>query len=229
MEGANVAITYHTDQAGAAATARQVEAAGARALIQRLDVRDEASAAMLIGSVEGWLGLPHILVNCAGVGGSKPLVETTFEDFDRVLKTDLYGPFFFCREFVKRRQHVKGGKIINITSVHEAIPSPGNVSYGAAKGGLLTLTRSLAMELAEQRINVNAIAPGLIRTPMTMQRTDDPEARAKEMPRIPWHRPGEPWEVARLAVYLASDAADYVTGQSFTIDGGLEMNWGQGA
>lgn len=229
LEGADVAVTYHTDEEGAKETARQVEAAGSRALVQKLDVRDEASVAMLMGSVEEQLGKPSILVNCAGIGGSKPFAETTFEDFDNVLKTDLYGPFFFCREFVRRRQGLLGGKIINVTSVHEAIPSPGNVSYGAAKGGLLTLTRSLAIELAEQRINVNAIAPGLIRTPMTMERTDDPQARAKEMPRIPWRRPGEPWEVARLAVYLASNDADYVTGQSFTIDGGLEMNWGQGA
>jgi glucose 1-dehydrogenase len=229
LEGADVAVTYHTDDAGARATAEQVEAAGSRAHVQSLDVRDEASVMMLIGSVEETLGLPDILVNCAGIGGSKPFTETSFEDFDNVIKTDLYGPFFFCREFVRRRQGRRGGKIINVTSVHEAIPSPGNAAYGAAKGGLLTLTRSLAMELAEQRINVNAIAPGLIRTPMTMERTDDPEKRAKEMPRIPWHRPGEPWEVARLAVYLASDQADYVTGQSFTIDGGLEMNWGQGA
>jgi glucose 1-dehydrogenase len=229
LEGADVAVTYHSDEDGAKATADQVEAAGSRAIVRHLDVRDEGSVTSLMAATVDDLGVPDILVNCAGIGGSKPLVETTFEDFDHVIKTDLYGPFLFCREFVRRRQGRKGGKIINITSVHEAIPSPGNVSYGAAKGGLLTLTRSLAMELAEQRINVNAIAPGLIRTPMTVQRTDDPEARAKEMPRIPWHRPGEPWEVARLAVYLASDEADYVTGQSFTIDGGLEMNWGQGA
>ncbi|SES42618.1 SDR family oxidoreductase [Rhizobium sp. NFR03] len=229
LEGADVAVTYHTDDEGARATAAQVEAAGCRSFVQSLDVRDEASVMMLMGSVEERLGLPDILVNCAGIGGSKPFVETSFEDFDNVIKTDLYGPFFFCREFVRRRQGRRGGKIINVTSVHEAIPSPGITAYGAAKGGLLTLTRSLAMEFAEQRINVNAIAPGLIRTPMTMERTDDPEKRAEEMLRIPWHRPGEPWEVARLAVYLASDDADYVTGQSFTIDGGLEMNWGQGA
>jgi len=107
------------------------------------------------------------------------------EDFDNVLRTDLYGPFFCCREFVRRRAGARGGKIINITSVHEAIPTPGGVAYGAAKGGLLTMTRSLAMELAEQRINANAIAPGLIRTPMTSRRTDDPVARAEEMPAIP--------------------------------------------
>jgi glucose 1-dehydrogenase len=127
------------------------------------------------------------------------------------------------------KAHGGRGKIINITSVHEAIPSPGNAAYGAAKGGLLTFTRSLALELAPLRINVNAIAPGLIRTPMTAKRTEDPEKMREELPNIPWNRPGEPWEVARLALYLASEDSDYVTGQSFTIDGGLVMNWGQGA
>ena len=113
--------------------------------------------------------------------------------------------------------------------MHEAIPSPGNAAYGAAKGGLLTFTRSLALELAPLRINVNAIAPGLIRTPMTAERTEDPAKMNQQLPNIPWNRPGEPWEVARLALYLASEDSNYVTGQSFTIDGGLEMNWGQGA
>jgi glucose 1-dehydrogenase len=158
------------------------------------------------------------------------VAETRTDDFDTVIRTDLHGPFFCCREFIRRRrQHGGGGKIINITSVHEAIPSPGNAAYGAAKAGLLSFTRSLALELAPLRINVNAIAPGLIRTPMTAARTDDPESRRREMRHIPWGRPGEPREVARLALYLASDDADYVTGQSFVIDGGLEMNWGQGA
>jgi glucose 1-dehydrogenase len=90
-------------------------------------------------------------------------------------------------------------------------------------------TRSLALELAPMRINVNAIAPGLIHTPMTAERVENPEKRREQMPKIPWRRPGEPWEIARLALYLASEDSDYVTGQSFTIDGGLEMNWGQGA
>lgn len=147
-----------------------------------------------------------------------------------MIRTNLRGPFLCCRAFIRRRRAVGGrGRIINVTSVHEAIPSPGAAAYGAAKGGLLTLTRSLCLELAPDRINVNAIAPGMIVTPMTAERANDPETRAREIPNIPWRRPGEPWEVARLAVYLASDEADYVTGQSFTIDGGLTMNWGQGA
>jgi glucose 1-dehydrogenase len=230
-EGADLAVTFHTDRASAEETRRRVEAAGRRAMVRQVDVRDEADLAALFEAVERELGTPDILVNNAGTGsGGAELADTATEDFDRVIKTDLYGPFFCCREFIRRRRAAGGkGKIINITSVHEAIPSPGNVAYGAAKGGLLTLTRSLALELAPMRINVNAIAPGLIRTPMTEQRAEDPEKMAEELPNIPWNRPGEPWEVARLALYLASEDADYVTGQSFTIDGGLEMNWGQGA
>jgi glucose 1-dehydrogenase len=231
LEGASVAVTFHTDEAGAKSTVAQVKAAGRRGMIQRLDVANEASVAGVFEAVSHELGEADILVNSAGRGsGGKPLSQTSTEEFDTVLRTDLYGPFFCCREFVRRREAAGGlGKIINITSVHEAIPSPGNSAYGAAKGGLLTLTRSLALEVAKLRINVNAIAPGLIRTPMTSKRTDDPRKMAEELPNIPWRRPGEPWEVARLALYLASGDADYVTGQSFTIDGGLEMNWGQGA
>ncbi|TNC71658.1 SDR family oxidoreductase [Rubellimicrobium roseum] len=229
--GADVAVTFHTDAAGAEETARCVRAEGRRALVKQLDVMDEAAVDTLFGAVESELGVPGILVNNAGTGGDANVVDMDTATWDRVVRTDLYGPFFCCRAFIRarRRAGAPGGKIVNITSVHEAIPTPGGAAYGAAKGGLLTFTRSLALELAPQRINVNAVAPGLIRTPMTAERTEDPEAMKEELPRIPWNRPGEPWEVARLALYLASPDADYVTGQSFTIDGGLEMNWGQGA
>lgn len=230
-EGADVAVCFHSDEESARQSAEEVKRAGRHVLLCQLDVKNQESVADLFEATEEMLGIPDVLVNCAGMGSAgKPVSQTPTDDFDAVLRTDLYGPFFCCREFVRRREQEGGaGKIINITSVHEAIPSPGNAPYGAAKGGLLTLTRSLALEVAPLHINVNAIAPGLIRTPMTAARTEDAQAMAKELPRIPWERPGEPWEVAELALYLASDAADYVTGQSFTIDGGLEMNWGQGA
>jgi glucose 1-dehydrogenase len=229
--GANVALTFHTDEVGAEESRRRVEAAGRKAVVRQVDVRDETSVAAWFEAACRELGAPDILVNDAGVGGGGASVaEMKTEEFDRVIKTDLYGPFFCCREFIRRRQAAGGGgKVVNITSVHEAIPSPGSAAYGAAKGGLLTFTRSLALELAPLRINVNAIAPGLIRTPMTAKRTENSEKMREELPHIPWNRPGEPWEIARLALYLVSEDADYVTGQSFTIDGGLEMNWGQGA
>jgi glucose 1-dehydrogenase len=122
LEGADIAITFHSDQDGAAETARQVEAAGRRSLVQRVDVRDETSVAELFKAVDRELGTPYILVNNAGKGsGGTAVVDTRTEDFDDVVKTDLYGPFFCCREFIQRRQSVGGlGKIINITSVHEA-------------------------------------------------------------------------------------------------------------
>jgi len=202
--GADIALTYHSDKAGAQESCRRVEAAGRKAVMRQVDVRSEASVAALFEAITQELGTPNILVNDAGIGGGgKPVAEISAEEFDRVIKTDLYGPFFCCRDFVRRRQAAGGGgKIVNITSVHEAIPSPGHAAYGAAKGGLLTFTRSLAFEVAPFRINVNAIAPGLIETPMTQERVSDPKRMKAELPNIPWHRPGEPREVARLALTL---------------------------
>jgi glucose 1-dehydrogenase len=230
-EGAQVVINYLEDEAGAQETLRGVSEAGQRGIVVQADVRDPAAVEKLFRRASDELGTPDILVNNAGVGsGGKPLAEVSLEEWDRVIRTDLYGSFFCCRQFIRMRKAAGGrGRIINVTSVHEEIPSPGNAAYGAAKGGLRNLTRSLALELAPDRINVNNIAPGLIHTPMTAARVEDPAKMREELPRIPWKRPGEPWEIARLAVYLASDEADYVTGQTFTIDGGLEMNWGQGA
>ncbi|MBS7455529.1 SDR family oxidoreductase [Coralloluteibacterium stylophorae] len=229
--GADVAITYHSDREGADETRRRIEAAGRRAFVLQLDVREEAAVDDAFANAQEVLGLPDILVNNAGMGsGGTPVAEMSSEQFDKVVRTDLYGPFFCTRAFLRRRIEAGGGgRIVNITSVHDSIPSPGSADYGAAKGGMLTFTRSVALEAAPHRINVNAIAPGMIATPMTQKRLDDPDTRARELPNIPWKRPGRPEEVARLAVYLASDDADYITGQSVVIDGGLEMNWGQGA
>src|SRR5436305_3397495 len=134
--GANVAITFRTDEAGAEESRRRVQAAGRKALVRQTDIRDEGSVGRLFEAVSSELGTPDILVNDAGVGSSGANVaEMTTDEFDLVIKTDLYGPFFCCREFIRRRQAAGGGKIINITSVHEAIPSPGSAAYGAAKGG----------------------------------------------------------------------------------------------
>ncbi|MFC4728100.1 SDR family NAD(P)-dependent oxidoreductase [Coralloluteibacterium thermophilus] len=229
--GADVAFTFHSDREGGEHTRERIEAAGRRALMRQVDVCDEHEVDAFFEAVDAELGTPDILVNNAGIGaGGIPVAELSTEDFDRVVRTDLYGPFFCSRAFMRRRIAAGGrGRLLNITSVHDSIPSPGSAAYGAAKGGLLTFTRSLSLEAASYRINVNAIAPGLIATPMTQERLDDPETREKELPNIPWKRPGRPEEVARLAVYLVSDDADYITGQNFVIDGGLEMNWGQGA
>ncbi|KIC58420.1 MULTISPECIES: SDR family NAD(P)-dependent oxidoreductase [Brevundimonas] len=227
-EGADVVITWYTDEAGAVETAERVRGFGRRAMVQRLDVRAPESVKALFDEAAAF-GEIDILVNNAGLSGAhKPFVDTTDADFDDMLKTDLYGPFYCAREYVRRRGD-RGGKIINISSVHEATPAPEYTAYNAAKGGLLTWTRGLALELAPQRYLVNAIAPGLTRTPPTRDRIDSAEGQAAIRKNIPLRRVATPREIGRLAVYLASPDGDYITGQSITIDGGLEMNWGQGA
>jgi glucose 1-dehydrogenase len=226
-EGADVVVTWHTDEVGAQETRRMVEACGRRAIVERLEVTDPASVNAVFDAAEA-LGEVDILVNNAGLSSErKPFAETTDEDFDAMLKTDLYGPFYGAREFVRRRK--SGGRILNITSVHEVTPSPEYTQYNAAKGGLLAWTRGLALELAPMKITVNAIAPGLTVTPPTRERVESAEGQKGIRESIPLQRPGYPREVGRMAVYLASEDADYITGQSFTIDGGLETNWGQGA
>ncbi len=211
-EGADVAITYLHDAGGAERARRAVERKRRRAVVMQVDQRDPQQVERLFRETAKRLGTPDILVNNAAVNGSgKEVADMSIEDWDDALKTDLYGPFYCCREFVRvRRAHGGRGKIINITSVHEKIPMAGAAAYDAAKGGLRNLTRTLALEVARDRINVNNIAPGMVPTPMNQ-------------------RPLEPGEVARLGVYLASDDADYATGQTFTLDGGLTMNAGQGA
>jgi glucose 1-dehydrogenase len=228
QHGADVAIVYHTDRDGAEQTRRQVEAAGRRALVIQGDVGDPASVRRCFDDAVRELGGLDILVNNAGVGASSaPVAEIEDADLERVLRTDLMGPLYCCRAFVKlRKQHGGGGRIVNISSVAQHLPTPGSAPYGMAKAGVGSLTRSLSREVAEDKINVNNIAPGLIQTPMTQSRLDDPGKRDQSFSVIPWHRAGQPEEIARVALFLASDDGDYVTGQTWTIDGGLSMQWG---
>ena len=232
QEGADIALTYLHDAEGAAATVRAVEAAGRRALALRSDATDPKAVAAAFAQVEAELGPPDVLVNNAGLGqGGTPLADMSDEAWDAVIRTDLTAPFYMARAFVRLRRQCGGcGRIVNVTSVHESVPCPGAIAYGAAKGGLRMLTRSLALEVAPDRITVNSVAPGLTDTPMTASQIHgDPGEREKELAMIPLGRPAWPREIGRLIVYLASSEADYVTGQSFVIDGGLSVNIGQGA
>ena len=227
-EGADVAIVYHTDRDGAEQTRQRVEAAGRRALVIQGDVGDPASVRRMFDETVRTLGGLDILVNNAGVGAdAAPVDEIEDAQLERVLRTDLMGPLFCCRAFVKlRKQCGGGGRIVTISSVAQHLPTPDSAPYGMAKAGVGSLTRSLSREVADIKINVNNIAPGLIDTPMTQGRLDDPAARERSFGVIPWHRAGQPREIARLALFLASDDGDYVTGQTWTIDGGLSMQWG---
>ncbi len=230
-EGADVAVMYWHDKAGAENTKRLVEGEGRRAVIVQTDIREEGDVAKLFGETERQLGTPFILVNDAGVDATgDEVADMKLEDWDDRIKTNLYGPFYCCQHFIRARRKAGGnGKIINITSVHEDIPRAGAAGYCASKGALRNLTRTLTLELAPDKINVNNIAPGMVLTPMNQPALDDPKVLEEQVQSVPWKRAAEPWEIAKLAVYLASDDAGYASGQTFTLDGGLTMNQGQGA
>jgi len=230
-EGADVAVNYLHDREGAEETKRQVEQEGRRAIVVQADLREEGNVARLFRETEAQLGTPYILVNNAGVDSTgKYVADMSVEEWDDRLRSNLYNGFYCCQHFIRARKKAGGGgKIINVTSVHQEIPRAGAAGYDVSKGGLRNLTRTLCLELAPDKINVNNIAPGMVLTPFNQAAVDDPEVREKQVQSIPWKRAAEPWEIAKLAVYLASEDADYVTGQTFVIDGGLMMNQGQGA
>ncbi|WP_299287236.1 glucose 1-dehydrogenase [uncultured Mucilaginibacter sp.] len=230
-EGANVVIVYFKDQENAEETLQQVEQTGQKGLVLYADVSDEQSVAQLFEQAYQQYQTLDILVNDAGVNGSGTTVaDMDTATFDRTIKTNLYGPFFCCRAFLKHRLQQGGkGKIVNISSIHEEVVSAGTADYCASKGGLRNLMRTLALEVAEQGINVNNIAPGMILTPMNQKAIDDPKDREQKEQKIPMKRAGEPQEIAKVAVFLASADADYVTGSTYAMDGGLMRMVAQGA
>ncbi|SET45839.1 SDR family NAD(P)-dependent oxidoreductase [Stigmatella erecta] len=227
-EGANISIIYHSDEKGAQETRRLVEAQGRRALVLQGDVGNSAEVAKFFERTAAELGVIDILVNNAGQGmHGIPVEKLEDAKLEQILRVNLMGPLFCARSFIQlRKKHGGKGRIVNISSVAQHLPTAESAPYGMSKAGLGSLTRSLSVELAPDRINVNGIAPGLIQTPMTQKRLDDPKQREESLKEIPWHRAGQPEEIARLALFLASDDGDYVTGQTWTIDGGLTMNWG---
>jgi glucose 1-dehydrogenase len=228
--GHRVALTYHTDDTAGAATVAAVEQGGGRALACRTDVADEAAVEALFAAAEAAFGPVRLLVNSAGINmRGTPLAEMPLAQFEGVLRADLVGPFLTCRRFVRGLTAGGGGRIVNVSSIHERAPRAGGADYDSAKGGLAQLTATLALELAPQRIAVNAVAPGMILTPMNQSALDDPEELRRKEAAIPWGRAGTAEEVAELILFLLSPAADYLTGATVTIDGGLSLTVAQGA
>ncbi|MBO4209310.1 glucose 1-dehydrogenase [Micromonospora echinofusca] len=230
-EGADVVVHYLHDHDGAEHTREQIEQAGRRAVVVQGDITDENQVDAMFDRALAEFGRLDILMNDAGVDASgTPVVDLDTETWDRAIRTNVYGAFFCCRRFVRHRRDQGGkGKIINITSVHQEVPRAGGSDYDTSKGALRNLTRSLALEVAPMGINVNNIAPGMVLTPFNQQAIDDPQYLAEQVQSIPWKRAAEPEEIGRLAVFLASDDADYVTGSTYVMDGGLMQNQGQGA
>jgi len=230
-EGADVAVGYLNDREGAEATKKRVEEFGRRAVVVQVDISDEPSVEAMFDQAVAELGTVDILMNNAGTDASgKNVADLDTATWDKAIKTNVYGTFFCCRRFIQMRQKAGGGgKIINVTSVHQTIPRAGASDYDVSKGAIANLTTTLALELAEHKINVNNLAPGMVLTPFNQEAVDDPKVREEQVQSIPWKRAAEPSELGRLAVFLASDDADYVTGATYVMDGGLMQNQGQGA
>ncbi len=225
--GADIVVHYHADEQGARNTASQIEQHGRRAEIVQSDLADPQAAEPLFREALQRLGRIDILVNNAGTGASvENSLDTSLEEFIRVINIDMVSPWALCQAAAKHMVERGSGAIINITSVHEEIPSPGGAAYDAAKGGLRNITRTLALELAPKGVRINNIAPGMIATPMTADTLEDPEQAQQSVARIPMGRPGRPEEIANVALLLASDEASYVTGSSYFVDGGLMQKVG---
>jgi glucose 1-dehydrogenase len=233
--GAAVALTYFADRDAAQAVVAEITRGGGKAFAQHTDVDDEDQVEALFTAAEAAFRTVRLLVNSAGLNMSgTPIENMSLAQFDRVLRADLYGPFLTCRRFVRGLAGPEatgdgGGRIVNISSIHERAPRPGGTEYDSAKGGLAQLTTTLALELAPRRIAVNAVAPGMILTPMNQSALDDPGELASKEAAIPWGRAGTSEEVANLVLYLLSPAADYITGATVVIDGALSLTTAQGA
>ena len=229
-EGANVVVTYHGNEDGAREVAKAVEDAGAQALVAQLDAAEEESVVALFDETIDRFGRIDIVVANAGAQKDAGFAEMTMEEWCAVIDLDLTGQFLAAREGVRRMRGqtpVEGvrarGAIVCVSSVHDVIPWAGHVNYTAAKAGVKMMMQSIAQEVAHEGIRVNAVSPGAIKTDINKDVWGDDERRARLLELIPYGRLGEVEDVARAIVWLASDASDYMTGQTLYVDGGMTL------
>ena len=229
--GAEVVVNYRRGEDQAREVVVEIEKSGSRAFIHQADVSQEDQVSAMFEKMKTELGTVDILINNAGLQQDAPFDEMTLDQWNQVINVNLTGQFLCAREAVrefKRRGVVPevscaAGKIICMSSVHEIIPWAGHVNYAASKGGVMLMMKSIAQEVAPYRIRVNSIAPGAIRTPINTDAWQTPEAYEALMTLVPYRRIGEPEDIGRAAVWLASDHADYVTGISLFVDGGMTL------
>ncbi len=229
--GADVVVNYVNNPDEANAVVEKIKKLGVNAVAIQADVSNEAEVISMFNQMFKEFGTIDILVNNAGLQQDSPFDKMTIEKWNKVISVNLTGQFLCAREAIiefKRRGVKKeiscaAGKIIHISSVHEVIPWAGHVNYASSKGGIMMLMKSIAQEVAPFRIRVNSICPGAIRTPINKSAWDTQEAYNKLMELIPYGRIGEVDDIGRAAVWLASDHADYITGTSIFIDGGMTL------
>ena len=229
--GADVVVNYVRGDEQADEVVKDIHCCGSRAYAHGADVSSEDQVKAMFRKMFDEFGTIDILINNAGLQKDAPFEEMTLDQWNLVIGINLTGQFLCAREAVrefKRRGVVKevscsAGKIICISSVHEVIPWAGHVNYAASKGGVMLLMKSVAQEMAPYRIRVNSIAPGAIRTPINTAAWSTPEAYASLMKLVPYKRIGEPEDIGRAAVWLASDYSDYITGTSLFVDGGMTL------
>ena len=229
--GADVLVNYVADPEAAEAVCREIERCGTRAVACKADVSVETDVVRMFNTALDHFGTIDILVNNAGIQRDAPFEEMTLEQWQKVIDVNLTGQFLCAREAIRefkrrgvnREVSCSAGKIICMSSVHELVPWAGHVNYAASKGGVMLMMKSIAQEVAPYRIRVNSIGPGAIRTSINRSAWESQEAYDKLMQLVPYKRIGEPEDIARAAVWLASDEADYINGTTMFIDGGMTL------
>ena len=229
--GAAVAVNYVSRPEDAERVAQQIRQGDGEAIALQADVSREEQVTAMFAELLKTFGTIDILVNNAGLQRDSPFHKMTLEQWNTVMGVNLTGQFLCAREAVREflrrgvvsRVSSAAGKIICMSSVHEVIPWGGHVNYAASKGGVMQLMKSMAQELAPKKIRVNSIAPGAIKTPINRSAWDTPGAEAELLRLIPEGRVGLPKDIANVAVWLASDASDYVTGTTLFVDGGMTL------